>query len=175
MRSLPTWRRTDPGGFEPGVNLFAVRGDIFVIQEAFKTPIKSPPSGQVEGTLLSAELSRPHNDNLKLSPAEAKVGATRDVSVDVENTGNRGGDAVVQLYIHQRAGSGSRPVRQLKGFQRLNLAAGAKQTLHFKLGPDELQFWSPASRKWVVEREQFDVWIGGDSTAKSHAEFRLTE
>jgi beta-glucosidase len=82
---------------------------------------------------------------------------------------------VVQLYIHQRVGSGSRPVRQLKGFQRLNLAAGAKQTLHFKLGPDELQFWSPASRKWVVEPEQFDVWIGGDSTAKSRAEFRLTE
>jgi beta-glucosidase len=114
-------------------------------------------------------------DNVKLSPAEAKVGATLDASVDVENTGNRGGDAVVQLYIHQRAGSGSRPVRQLKGFQRVNLAAGAKQTLHFKLGPDELQFWSPASRKWVVEPEQFDVWIGGDSTAKSHAEFRLTE
>jgi len=114
-------------------------------------------------------------DNLKLSQTEAKVGATLDVSVDVGNTGNRDGDAVVQLYMHQRAGSGSRPVRQLKGFQRVNLAAGAKQTLHFKLGPDELQFWSPASRKWVVEPEQFDVWIGGDSTAKSHAEFRLTQ
>jgi len=114
-------------------------------------------------------------DNLKLSQTEAKVGATLDVSVDVENTGDRGGDAVVQLYIHQRAGSGSRPVRQLKGFQRVNLAAGTKQNLHFKLGPDELQFWSPASRKWVVEPEQFDVWIGGDSTAKAHGEFRLTE
>jgi len=114
-------------------------------------------------------------DNLKLSQTEAQVGATLEVSVDVANTGNRGGDAVVQLYIHQRAGSGSRPVRQLKGFQRVNLAAGAQQTLHFKLGPEELQFWSPASRKWVVEPEQFDVWIGGDSTAKSHGEFRLTE
>lgn len=114
-------------------------------------------------------------NNLKLSQTEAKVGATLDVSVDVENTGSRGGDAVVQLYIHQRAGSGSRPVRQLKGFERVSLAAGAKQTLHFKLGPDQLQFWSPATRKWVVEPEQFDVWIGGDSTAQSHAVFRLTE
>jgi beta-glucosidase len=114
-------------------------------------------------------------DNVKLSQTVARVGATLDVSVDVENTGNRGGDAVVQLYIHQRAGSGSRPVRQLKGFERVSLAAGARRTVHFKLGPDQLQFWSPASKKWVLEPEQFDVWIGGDSTAKSHAEFRLTE
>ncbi len=113
-------------------------------------------------------------DNLKLSQMDAKVGATLDVSVDVTNTGSRAGDAVAQLYIHQRAGSASRPVRQLKGFQRVNLAAGSKQTLHFKLGREELQFWSPASRQWVVEPQQFDVWVGEDSTAKLHSEFRLT-
>jgi beta-glucosidase len=112
-------------------------------------------------------------DNLKLSQTQAKVGATLDVSVDVTNTGNRAGDAVAQLYIHQRAGSASRPVRQLKGFQRVNLAVGAKQTLHFKLGPEELQFWSPASRHWVVEPQQFDVWVGENSTAKLHSEFHL--
>jgi beta-glucosidase len=114
-------------------------------------------------------------DNLKTSMAQAKVGSSLDVSVDVSNTGGRAGDAVVQLYIHQRAGSASRPVRQLKGFQRVNLAAGAKQTLHFTLGPDELRFWSPAKKAWVVEPEEFDVWVGEDSTAKLHAEFRLTQ
>src|SRR6201987_6095230 len=113
-------------------------------------------------------------DNLRLSQTEAKVGATLDVSVDVTNNGSRAGDAVAQLYIHQRAGSASRPVRQLKGFQRVNLGAGSKQTLHFKLGPEELQFWSPASRQWVVEPQQFDVWVGEDSTAKLQSEFRLT-
>ena len=112
--------------------------------------------------------------NLKVSP-EAKVGGRVEVSVDVTNTGGRAGDEVAQLYIHQRAGSASRPVRQLKGFQRLNLAAGAKQTIHFTLGPEELQFWSPAKRQWVVEPEQFDVWVGEDSTAKLHGEFRLTQ
>jgi beta-glucosidase len=112
-------------------------------------------------------------DNLKLSKAEAKVGTNLEVSVDVTNTGIRAGDAIVQLYIHQRAGSASRPVRQLKGFQRVNLAAGAKQTVHFTLGKDELQFWSPATKQWVVEPEQFDVWVGGDATAKLHGEFRL--
>ncbi|HWZ83110.1 MAG TPA: beta-glucosidase BglX [Terriglobales bacterium] len=114
-------------------------------------------------------------DNLKVSQATAKVGSSIDVSVDVTNTGSRTGDTVAQLYIHQRAGSASRPVRQLKGFQRVNLAAGAKQTLHFTLGPDDLQFWSPATKKWQVEPEQFDLWAGADSTAKLHAEFRLTE
>jgi beta-glucosidase len=114
-------------------------------------------------------------DNLKLNKSEAKVGSDIDVSVDVLNTGGREGDAVVQLYIHQRAGSASRPVRQLKGFQRINLAVGAKQTVHFTLGKDELQFWSPATKGWVVEPEAFDVWTGGDSTAKLHGEFRLTQ
>ena len=112
-------------------------------------------------------------DNLKTSQAEAKVGASLEVTVDVTNTGSRPGDAVVQLYIHQRAGSASRPVRQLKGFQRVNLGAGGKQTIHFTLGPEELRFWSPAKKEWVVEPEQFDVWVGEDSTAKLHAEFRL--
>ena len=114
-------------------------------------------------------------ENLKLSQAAAKVGSSLDVSVDVINTGSRAGDAVVQLYIHQQAGSASRPVRQLKGFQRVNLQAGAKQTVHFKLGPDELQFWSPATKQWVVEPQQFDVWAGENSQAKLHSEFRLTD
>jgi len=114
-------------------------------------------------------------ENLKVSQAEAKVGTTVEVSVDVTNTGGRPGDAVVQLYIHQRAGSASRPVRQLKGFRRVSLSAGAKQTVHFTLGTDELQFWSPATKQWVVEPEQFDVWVGEDSTAKLHAEFRLIQ
>lgn len=114
-------------------------------------------------------------DNLKLNEAQAKVGATIDVSVDVTNTGSRAGDTVVQLYIHQRAGSASRPVRQLKGFQRVPLQAGVKQTIHFKLGPDELQFWSPTEKKWVVEPEQFDIWAGDNSQATLHSEFRLTK
>ncbi len=114
-------------------------------------------------------------DNLKLSRNETKVGSAIEVTADVANTGTREGDAVVQLYIHQRAGSASRPVRELKGFQRITLAAGAKQTVHFTLGKDELQFWSPASKQWVVEPEQFDVWVGGDSTARLHGEFRLTQ
>jgi beta-glucosidase len=115
-------------------------------------------------------------DNLKLSAKQASVnGGKIEVSVDVSNTGARAGDAVAQLYIHQRAGSASRPVRQLEGFERVALEPGAKKTLHFTLGKDELQFWSPAEKKWVVEPEHFDIWIGADSTAQLHDEFQLTK
>ncbi|MFZ0319286.1 MAG: beta-glucosidase BglX [Candidatus Sulfotelmatobacter sp.] len=113
-------------------------------------------------------------DNLKVTPT-AQTGKTIEVSADVTNTGSLSGDAVVQLYIHQRAGSASRPVRLLKGFERVALEPSAKRTIHFTLGKDELQFWSPSEKKWVVEPEQFDVWVGGDSTAALHSEFRLTQ
>jgi beta-glucosidase len=113
-------------------------------------------------------------DNLKVAPS-ARVGSTIEVSADVTNTGSRAGEAVVQLYIHQRAGSASRPIRQLKGFEKVTLEPGAKRTVHFTLGKDEQQFWSPAVKTWVVEPEQFDVWIGEDSGANLHGEFRLTE
>jgi beta-glucosidase len=112
-------------------------------------------------------------DNLKVAPS-ARVGNTVEVSADVTNTGSRAGDAVVQLYIHQRAGSASRPIRQLKGFEKVPLDPGAKRTVHFTLGKQELEFWSPAAKTWVIEPEQFDVWVGGDSTATLHGEFRLT-
>jgi beta-glucosidase len=88
------------------------------------------------------------------------------VSVDVTNAGEREGDEVVQLYIHQRHGSASRPVRELKGFQRVTLAPGETRTVRFTLGPDELRYWNAAARDWVIERAAFDVWVGGDSTAE---------
>jgi len=81
----------------------------------------------------------------------------------------------LQLYIHQRAGSASRPVRQLKGFERVRLQPGMTQTVHFTLGSDELEFWSPLLKRWVVEPEQFDVWLGDNSAAALHREFRLTK
>jgi beta-glucosidase len=113
-------------------------------------------------------------DNLKVTPM-AHAGATIEVSADVTNTGSRAGDAVAQVYIHQRAGSASRPVRLLKGFERVALEPGIRRTIHFTLGKDELQFWSASLKKWVVEPEQFDVWVGGDSNATLHGEFRLAE
>jgi beta-glucosidase len=113
--------------------------------------------------------------NLQLSKATAKVGESVGVSVEVQNTGGVAGDEVVQLYIHQQSGSASRPVRQLKGFEKVPLAPGEKKTLHFTLGKDELTYWSPALKTWVLEPAVFDVWVGEDSTATLHANFELLQ
>ncbi|MDE3104776.1 MAG: beta-glucosidase BglX [Acidobacteriota bacterium] len=112
--------------------------------------------------------------NLHLSRSSMATGDTNQVTVEVTNTGAVAGDAVAQVYIHQQSGSASRPVRQLKGFQRIALQPGETRTLTFKLGPDELQFWSPQTRQWAVEPAQFDVWAGEDSTASLHAAFTVT-
>jgi len=112
-------------------------------------------------------------DNLHLSRASIKAGDATEVSVDVTNAGSVAGDAVAQVYIHQRYGSASRPVRELKGFKRVALKPGETQTLKFTLGKDELQFWSPQTKVWGVEPAAFDVWAGGDSAATLHADLTV--
>jgi beta-glucosidase len=111
--------------------------------------------------------------NLRLNTEDFRAGSTLEVSVDVENTGKRAGDEVAQLYIHQRFGSASRPVRELKGFRRITLGPGQKQTVHFALGEEELKFWSPAKKAWVMEAADFDIWVGADSTASLQAGFKV--
>jgi beta-glucosidase len=113
--------------------------------------------------------------NLKLSKSSMAINDTNEVSVDVTNTGSVAGDAVAQVYIHQRYGSASRPVRELKGFERAAIQPGETRTLKFLLGTDQLQYWNPQTREWVVEPTAFDVWAGEDSTASLHAEFTTTQ
>ncbi len=113
--------------------------------------------------------------NLKVSATQVKLGHQVTVSVDVTNTGPVAGDEVVQLYIHQQAGSDSRPLRELKGFERLTLKPGETKTVTFPLGPAELGYWSTNLGKWVQEAETFDVWVGADSTAQMHTTFKVVE
>lgn len=113
--------------------------------------------------------------NLQLNKAKAKVGESVGVSVDVQNMGTIAGDEVVQVYIHQQSGSASRPVRQLKGFERVSLGPGESKTVHFTLGKDEVTYWSPSEWKWIIEPAVFDVWVGEDSTASLHGSFEVTQ
>jgi beta-glucosidase len=113
--------------------------------------------------------------NLRLSNDHIKSGEGTEVQVDVTNTGSLAGDVVAQLYIHQRAGSASRPVRQLEGFHRLILKPGETQTVKFPLGKDELNFWSPQTKAWAVEPGTFDVWAGEDSTAALQTQLAVSE
>jgi beta-glucosidase len=113
--------------------------------------------------------------NLTVDQPAVATDGTVTVSVEVTNTADRDADEVVQLYIHQRRGSASRPVRELKGFSRIALAAGESRTLQFPIGPNERRYWNAAVRDWVTDFSTFDVWIGGDSAAQLSTSFEVTE
>ena len=112
--------------------------------------------------------------NLVVDQPSSTVDGTVTVSVDVANTAARNADEVVQLYIHQRFGSASRPGRELKGFRRIALAAGESRSVRFQIGPDERRYWNAAARDWVTDASTFDVWVGGDSTASLSTTFEVT-
>ena len=113
--------------------------------------------------------------DLAVNQSTIAPGDTVTVSVAVTNTSGRDADEVAQLYLHQRHGSASRPVRELKGFQRVSLKANESRTLTFPLGPDERRYWNAAVRDWVLDAATFDVWLGGDSTASLTTTFQVTE
>ncbi|WP_203566729.1 glycoside hydrolase family 3 N-terminal domain-containing protein [Aestuariimicrobium ganziense] len=112
--------------------------------------------------------------NLSVGTGSVAVGATARVEVQVTNTSPVAADEVVQLYIHQRHGTSSRPVRELKGFERVTLAAGETRTVGFDLGPDQLRYWSAATRDWVQDASTIDVYVGGSSTADLTAVLEVT-
>jgi beta-glucosidase len=105
-------------------------------------------------------------DNLRLEPAQIGAAGQTTASVDVTNTGSREGDEVAQLYIHQRVASVTRPVMQLRGFERIGLKPGEKKTVHFKIGPRELQMLN-RDMHWVVEPGEFDIMVGPSSAQTS--------
>jgi beta-glucosidase len=111
---------------------------------------------------------------MKLETGSIKIGQPLQVSTKVMNTSGVAGDEVVQLYIHQRAGSASRPVRELKAFQRVHLDPHEEKTVTLTLQPNELTYWSMAERTWVTEPGVFDVWVGDSVEATDHATFTLT-
>lgn len=109
----------------------------------------------------------------RLSSPTLSASSPATVSVEVENTSETPGDEVVQLYTHQRAGSSSRPVRELRGFERVHLAAHGKQTVSFSLRAGDLSYWSAAKHTWVTEPGDFDLWVGTSSQASLHEQFKL--
>ena len=90
----------------------------------------------------------------------------------VQNTGNRAGTEVVQLYIRDVAGSVARPVRELKGFQRIAMQPGESREVTFEITEEMLRFYN-IDMEYVAEHGRFEVYIGGSSDAEQKAEFRL--
>ena len=111
--------------------------------------------------------------NLKVSAPQATVGQEVLVTVEVTNTSAIPGDEVVQLYSHQKYGSDARPMRELKGFERISLEPGETRTVTFPLGPNELGYWSTNEGHWVQDAAPFDLWVGADSLASLHADLEV--
>jgi beta-glucosidase len=98
----------------------------------------------------------------RLSATTIKPDGSLEVAVDVKNTGTRAGDQVVQLYIHDQVSSVTRPVKELKGFQRVTLAPGESRIVTFKITPESLRFYN-VDMKRVIEPGDFDIMVGGNS------------
>ena len=93
-------------------------------------------------------------------------------SVTVTNTGDRAGSEVVQLYIRDLVGSVTRPVKDLKGFEKIYLQPNESRTVRFTIAPEMLKFYN-ADLKFVTEPGDFDVMIGSDSRNVKTARFTL--
>ncbi len=101
-------------------------------------------------------------ENLRVEPSTIAPGGTTKVTVDITNSGEREGDEVAQLYIHQKISSVTRPVLELRGFERIHLRAGEKSSVSFTLTPEKLAVLNEAMKP-VVEPGTFDIFVGSSS------------
>ena len=109
-----------------------------------------------------------------LDKASIRPGEPLTASVTVTNSGARDGEEVVQLYVRDLVGSVTRPVKELKGFQKISLKKGEKRTLRFTLTDADLAF-TRQDMSWGSEPGAFKLWIGPSSAEGSEAGFALTE
>jgi beta-glucosidase len=113
-------------------------------------------------------------DASSISAGALNRGVSRlTVTADVRNTGARGGTETAQLYIRLRGTSVARPVRELKGFERVHLAPGESRRVQFTLGREELSFWN-IDMKDVAEPGSLYVWVAPDSTRGDPAKVEIT-
>lgn len=110
----------------------------------------------------------------RFARASIRKTQTAQISVDVTNTGGRAGDEVVQIYVRDDAASVTRPVIELKGFERVTLQPGERRTINFTLGPDELSLWNERMKR-VVEPGTFTVSAGPNSAQLKSATLTVTE
>jgi beta-glucosidase len=110
--------------------------------------------------------------NLRLSANTMKSTDKLQATVDVTNAGNFDGKEVVQLYIRDLVGSVTRPVKELKGFQKINLKKGETQTVTFEITVEDLKFYN-SDLQFVAEPGRFQLFIGTNSDTTDKIEFDL--
>lgn len=111
---------------------------------------------------------------ITLDREEMKASETIHASVTVKNTGDREGTETLQLYLHDKAASVVRPVKELKGFQKIMLQPGEEKKVTFAITEEMLRFLTEDG-VWASEPGAFDLYIGGASNTENQAVFKLTE
>ncbi|MBN8566299.1 MAG: beta-glucosidase BglX [Flavobacteriales bacterium] len=112
--------------------------------------------------------------NLQLSADKMRSNGKITASVEITNTGNYDGKEVVQLYIRDVVGSVTRPIKELKGFQKINLAKGQKQTVTFEITEEDLKFYN-SELEFIAEPGTFHVFIGTNSDVTEYKPFELVK
>jgi beta-glucosidase len=101
--------------------------------------------------------------NLRTSTSQLTQSGTLDVEADVTNTGKRSGDEIVQLYVRRRESKIPRPLKELRGFQRISLSPGETVSVKLTLDAADLSHWDSGSQTWVVEPGPVEVLVGRSS------------
>ncbi len=112
--------------------------------------------------------------NMRLSSTSMNRNGKIAVSVDVSNTGKVAGEEIVQMYVEDLWGTVSRPIMELKGFEKIALEPGETKTVTFEITNKALQFWKEG-QGWVSEAGKFRVMVGCNSADVESQEFELTE
>jgi len=113
--------------------------------------------------------------DLTQSTKSVGPGERIDISITVENSGDMASDEVVQLYVRDPVASVARPVLELRGFKRIDLAVGARKRVTFSLTPEQFAFWSPRGQ-WLIEAGRIDFWIGASSAdLRANGAFEITK
>ncbi len=113
--------------------------------------------------------------DLKISKNKMTAKDRIDVAVTITNTGKYDGEEVVQLYLHNKVASVVRPVKELKDFQKIQIATGASKTIHFQINAQKLSFYNQ-QLAWVTEPGDFELMIGSSSAdIRLKTEFELVK
>jgi beta-glucosidase len=107
--------------------------------------------------------------NLQLSDSTLTKNNSITVSADIQNIGNFETDEIVQMYIRDRVGSITRPIKELKGFRKVHLEPNGIQKVIFKIKPTDLEFFN--GKNYVTESGDFEVWIGPNSVEGLQSKF----
>ena len=102
-------------------------------------------------------------NRLEIGPKQISAGQSATVTIDVQNTGSRAGDEVVQLYVHEQTPAVKRPIKELRGFQRISLQPKENRKVTFTLPANDLAYYDEAAKKFVIKPGTFDVMIGSSS------------